>query len=68
MSSFQDSNCLCARDRREGIEEFIEAVSAFEVVYEIAKGHTRPLEHRCPAENLRIAVDHRGKALHNNPL
>ena len=57
MSGLQSSNRLFARNRREGIEKFVEAVAAFQVVYEIPQRHASSHEHRSAPQNLRIAVD-----------
>ena len=48
---------MLARDGREGVQEFLDAVAAFEVVDEVAKGDASALEHRRAAEDVRIAVD-----------
>ena len=57
MSGLQSSDRLFARNRGEGIEEFVEAVAAFQVIYEIPKRHAGSDEHRSATQNVRIAVD-----------
>ncbi len=57
MSGLQSSDHLFARNRREGIEKFVEAVAAFQVIYEIPKRHASADEHGSAAQNAWIAVD-----------
>jgi hypothetical protein len=56
MCCFQRRDGLLTRHRRKRIEEFVEAVIAFEVIDQIPKGHTRPNEHRgwCDPEPPRL--------------
>jgi len=64
MGGLQSSDRLFARDRREGIEELIEAVPAFEVINEVPKRHASPNEHGSASQNIRIAV-YNGLFLHS---
>ncbi|OFW36388.1 MAG: hypothetical protein A3J28_17525 [Acidobacteria bacterium RIFCSPLOWO2_12_FULL_60_22] len=57
VGGLQSSDRLFARNRREGIEEFVEAVAPFQVIYEIPKRHSGSDKHRRAAQNIRIAVD-----------
>ena len=59
VSDLQSSDCLFAGNGREGIQEFVEAVPAFQIINEIPKRNARPAKHRRPAENLRIAMHDR---------
>lgn len=56
MSGLQSSDRLFAGNRREGIEEFVEAMAAFQVINEIPKRHARSDEHRSAAQDIGIAV------------
>ena len=49
MSGLQSSDRLFARNRGKGIKEFVQAVAAFQVIYEIPKWNTGSDEYRSPA-------------------
>jgi len=57
MGRLQDGNSLFARDRREIVEKFVEALPAFQIIDEVSEGDASSDEDRCASENLRIAVD-----------
>ncbi len=56
MCCLQSSDRLFAGNRREGIEKYVEAIAAFEVINEIPKWHASPNEHWSAAQNIWIAV------------
>ena len=58
MSSLQSSDCLLTGNRREGIQEFVEAVATFQVVDKIPKRHASSDKDRSPPQNIGITVDH----------
>ena len=57
MSGLQSSDRLFAGNRREGIEKFVEAMAAFQIIDEIPKRYPRSDEHRGAAQNSGMAVD-----------
>ena len=57
MGGLQSSDRLFARNRGEGIEKFVEAMAAFQIIDEISKWHARPDKHRRAAQYIGIDVD-----------
>jgi hypothetical protein len=54
VSDLKGSHRLFPRDRREGVQELVETMTAFEVVDEVAERNSRAEEHRRPTQNLRV--------------
>jgi len=54
---FECRDRLLSADRRETVQKLVERISGFEVVVEGLHWNSRSDEDRCPAENLRIAMD-----------
>jgi hypothetical protein len=58
MSSLKNCDDLLARDAWKIIEKLVESVSFLEIIDEVAQRHPCSHEHRCPPENLRVAMYH----------
>jgi hypothetical protein len=64
MRGFKRGNGLLARNRREGIEEFVEAVTSLKVIYQVAQWYPGANEDRRSTQNLGVAMDDR-KLVHH---
>jgi hypothetical protein len=58
VSELECGNRLVPGDRRELVEELIEAVTVLQVIDEVSKRHASTDEHRDATENLGITVNH----------
>src|SRR5262249_49384772 len=67
MGSFQCRYGLLARDAREIVKEFVEAVTPFEIIDEVSQRHAGSNKHGRSAEDFRVAVNNR-RELHDQPL
>jgi hypothetical protein len=56
MGGLQSSDRLFTGNRWEGIEKFVEAMAAFQIIDEVSKWHPRSDEHRSAAQYIGIAV------------
>jgi hypothetical protein len=56
MGGLQSSDRLFAGNRGEGIEKFVEAMAAFQIIDEISKWNACSDEHRSAAQYIWIAV------------
>src|SRR5208337_1728254 len=59
VGCFERGNHLIARHGRKGVQEFVQAVAAFQVIDEVPERDSRAHEHRRAAKDLRVAVNHR---------
>lgn len=57
MRCFEGRDGLFAGNRGKGIQEFVQAVTALQVIDEVPEGDSRAYKDRCASENLRITVD-----------
>lgn len=65
-SKFEYRDCLLPADRQDTVEKIVERISGFKVVVQRPHWHSRSHEHRCTAENLRIAVYDRARVWHGS--
>jgi len=56
MGGLQSSDRLFARNRGEGVEKFVEAMAALQIIDEISKWHARPNKNRSAAKYFGITV------------
>ena len=57
MGRFQRADRLVARNRGEVIQEFVQAISAFQVINQVAQRDARTDKDGSSAEDFRIAVN-----------
>ena len=63
-SKFKRCDRLLSADRRETLQKFVERIAGFKMVVEGLHRNSRSHEDWCAAEDLRIAVDDRGRVGH----
>ena len=60
MCRLERGDDLCAPNRGEGVEEFLDCVTSLEIIDQVSEWDSGTVKHRGAAENLRVAVNDLG--------